>query len=469
MLYSAGCQLKDTIAAIATFPSKSALGVIKISGRESLHIVSRIFSPKNKKDIKKAKTFTLHYGWIINKSPVTSYKSKVIDEVLVGIMRAPYSYTREDVVEISSHGGILVLNKILDLVLKEGARLAKPGEFSYRAFVNGRLDLIQAQAISDIVETKSEKALYSFSQQLKGEFSKKIYIIKASLKDIFTHLEASINFPEDNLNLDLNRIEKSLIKIKNQIYRFISRSQEGKVFKEGLRCVICGKANAGKSTLFNRLLKEERVIVTRIAGTTKDVVEETINIRGIPLRIYDTAGILEPKDLIDREAMKRSCKKLEEADIVIFVLDYSRALNREDYILLKSTEAKDIMFVVNKIDLKPKLDIKKLYKFKRPLVKISALKNIGLKDLEDAIFKMVYTRGIGRQINYIILAQWQTQILKEVNNNIEEALVFIKRGYPVDFLSFSLKPTLEKLAQLTGEVINQTILNEIFSNFCIGK
>ena len=455
---------KDTIAAIATFPAKSALGVIKISGKKSLPIISKIFMPQKKKDIKKVKTYTLHYGWIAQNGK----KSEVVDEVVVSVMRSPSSYTKEDVVEISSHGGTLVLSKILERVLSQGARLALPGEFTYRAVVGGRIDLLQAESIRDIVEAKSEEGLQLAMRQLKGENSKRIDKLKEKLKNLFIETEALISFPEDDVNIPLGKIKKELKEIAKSVSGFLAGSQEAKVLREGLKCVICGKTNAGKSTLFNRLLKEERVIVSRYVGTTRDVVEETINIRGVPLRIYDTAGILEPKDLVARKAIEKSAKTFSEADLVILVLDGSKRLGKDDYFLLDKIKDKNAIFIINKSDLTQKIQLDKLSSFLGPKVKMSALRNKGLKELEEAVFKSVYKTGVSRE-DVIFLNQYQRQTLSAVEKSILGAYQYMEKGYTIDFINFALKESLDNLAKLSGQVLADEVLHSIFSNFCIGK
>ena len=467
---------KHTIAAIATFPTTAALGIIKVSGKDALSVVHRIFLPKNKnKNIKKVRSYTLHYGWIIQPSngrantPKTKRGLKIIDEVLISVMRAPHSYTREDVVEISSHGGILILDKILDLILKGGARFAKPGEFSYRAFLNGRLDLIQLQAISDIVETKTEKTLFSLSRQLKGDFSNSIIVIKDELKNISSLLEACINFPDEDINMDLPKIKSMLKKIAERIKRILDNRSISRTLHEGARCVICGKANVGKSTLFNRILKEERAIVTRIPGTTRDTIEEIVNIKGVPLHIYDTAGILETKDFINKSAVSKTYKKIEEADLIIFIFDSSRRIDDKDLSLLDKIKDKNAIVVLNKIDLTLRVGSAQLKHIKKPLVKISALKGTGMDRLEEAIFNAIYKKGLGRENNLVVLAQWQAQVLGDILLHLNEAEKFIDKGFTVDFVSFAIKNALDDLSKLSGEKIDEDILNRIFSNFCIGK
>lgn len=456
-------NLDDTIAAIATFPSKSALGIIKISGKKSLDIICKIFSSKKKKNLKKVKTHTLHYGWIIDKRT-----TNVVDEVLVSVMRNPYSYTKEDVVEVSCHGGTVVLNKILELILEQGCRLALPGEFTYRALVRGRIDLLQAESILNIVEAKSEESLRAASLQLSGKVSGKIKQLKDKVKEIFIQTEALINFPEDEVGFSFFQIKKQITAAAGVIASLLTAGRDAKILKEGAKCVICGRVNAGKSTLFNRLFKEERVLVSRVPGTTRDVIEETINIRGVPLRIYDTAGILEPKDFITKKAIEKTARIFEQADIVILVVDGARSMSKDDYFLLEKAKDKNTILIINKIDAVQKIKIKDLPKTAARTVKLSALKNIGLRNLEEAIFKSIYKQGIDRE-NIVFLNQYQQQALQRASDNIEEALKFLEQGYTIDFINLSLKSSLENLGKLTGEVFSEEILESIFSNFCIGK
>ncbi len=471
-------KLGDTIAAIATFPGKSALGVVKVSGSKALAIASKVFKPYRKKDIRAVKTHTLHYGWIVDKPKACLPKlrrrqgrrgeEEIIDEVLLSVMRKPSTYTKEDVIEISSHGGVAVLNKILELLLKQGARLALPGEFTYRALVGGRIDLLQAESIRGIVDAKSENALALASSQLRGDATLKVKQLKKELKELFVQTESVINFPEDDLDISsLNLGERAEALVK-KVDNLLEGSREAEIMREGLKCVICGKANVGKSTLFNRLLKEERVIVSRFSGTTRDVVEETINIRGVPLRIYDTAGILEPKDLITKKALKKALGIFEECDLVILVLDGSRRLDKDDSFLLKKVENKNVIFVINKSDLTQRLNLKKIPKAEGAIVKMSTLKSKGLGDLEEAVYKKVYREGVDRE-SIVFLSQYQRQTLGKLGSSLNQIKVFLKESRPIDFINFELKICLDNLGKLSGEIFSEEILKSIFSQFCIGK
>ena len=462
-------KLGNTIVAISTFPSKSALGLIKISGSKSLSIISKIFRPARKKDIKKVRTYTLHYGWIKDKPKSgKNKKESFIDEVLVSIMRKPHSYTKEDVVEVSSHGGVLVINKILDIILSEGARLALPGEFTYRALVNGRIDLLQAESILGVVEAKTDQSLALATSQLRGEASKKIEELKEEVKEVFIHTEGLINFPEDDLSISLSSLKAKIGNIEKRANSLAEGADEAKIIQEGVKCVICGKANVGKSTLFNRLLKEERVIVSRFSGTTRDVIEETINIRGVPLRIYDTAGILEPKDVITKKAVAKTSRVFDQADLVILLLDGSKPLAKDDFFLLDKAKTKNTILVINKSDLPQRLNFKEIPRMKSHLVKMSALEGKGLKRFEEAVYKYVYKGALDRE-NVIFLSHYQRQALRKVNESLKEIKSFLEQGHTIDFINLSLKDCLDNLGKVSGEVLSREVLEGIFSNFCIGK
>ncbi|MDD4954736.1 MAG: tRNA uridine-5-carboxymethylaminomethyl(34) synthesis GTPase MnmE [Candidatus Omnitrophica bacterium] len=471
----------DTIAAIATFTSKSALGVIKISGKNAISIIHKIFIPRRSKDIRKAKTYTLHYGWIVDRAQGTGFRvqeKKIIDEVLVSVMREPFSYTCEDVVEISCHGGAIVLGKILEAILKEGARLAQPGEFTYRAFLNGRIDLLQAEGIKNIVDAKTDKALQAAVSQLKGRAFEKFNKIKAAVKDAFLALEADINFPDDDTAINVPGVKEKIKRIISAMEDILKADKEAKIIKEGLICAICGKTNAGKSTLFNALLQEERVIVSEVPGTTRDVIEETINIRGIPLRIHDTAGILSPRNFIEKKAIEKSEKIFNEADLVILVLDGSRRLSKDDLFLLnkikklrggKNTDSpKGVVVIINKSDLKQKLNLKNISHIKGFRVKLSALKKEGIEDLEKVITKAAASFSVKRD-DFVFLNRYQSEILGNAYCDIKEAEKSLAANREIDAAAISLKNALENLGKLSGEVFCEELLESIFNDFCIGK
>jgi len=448
----------DTIAAIATFPSASALGVIKISGKKALKIVATIFKPYKKKNIQKIKTYTMHYGSVV-------HKGTVVDEVIVSFMRGPKSYTCEDVVEISSHGGVLVVNKILEIILKQGARLALPGEFTYRAFLNGRITLAQAQAVTDVVEAKSDAGLTAAMEQLQGEHFDCLEKSKNYLKELFSESEAHLNFPEEGIIFSLPQLSRKIEGLIKELRLLSQGAQEARLLKEGLRCVICGRTNAGKSTLFNRLLKEERVIVSSIAGTTRDVVEETITIGGVPLKIFDTAGIIGAEDLLTKKAMVRSRAAIASADIILFVVDGSRPLGKDDRALLMLIKDKPVITVANKADLKQKIELKVL---PGKVVRLSALKNQGIADLEKAVHGFVYKHGVTRH-DLVFLSRFQVVKLDEAIVCLEQAKKFLQDKHSFDMVNASLKQALESFGRLTGEIDCEEVLSDIFGKFCIGK
>lgn len=458
----------DTIAAISTYPGIAGIGIIKISGPKSVNLVSKIFAPCKKKNIKKAKTYTLHYGWIVDKS--NSSKGSIIDEVLVSLMRRPYSYTTQDVVEIYSHSGPVVLGKILDLVLQKGARQAHPGEFTKRAYLSGRIDLVQAEAIQDIVNAKTDEALKVSMFQLKGGLSKRLTQLKEKIRNIILLLEADISFPEEQIRLNKATIKKYIEKIIGDLNFLLKYSQEAKFLREGAECVICGRTNVGKSSLLNMLLQDERVIVTPVAGTTRDIIEEHINIRGLPLKIYDTAGILEPQDLIEEKALKKSYQKLEHADLVLLIFDGSQKLKKEDLFLINKVKNKKVIFLINKIDLRQKIEVGRLKNYSVPIVRVSALKDMGLAELEDTIIKSIWAgfQSLNKE-STLVSNRRHIDLLEQVFSNMRQAHEYLKYEASLDFVLFSLNSGLDKLYEISGKKIGENILDSIFENFCIGK
>jgi len=454
---------QETIAAIATFPAKAGIGAIKVSGNRALQIAFKIFSPKKKKDIRRAKTYTMHYGFIKD-------GRESIDEVVLGIMRKPYSYTREDVIEIYSHSGAAVLTRILDLTLNKGARLAEPGEFTKRAFLSGRIDLVQAEAVLDIVEARAEGALKMSVFQVKGELSKLVEEISGEIEKIEEEIESEVSFPEEGVEFDVKKVLREIKGVEGKIKHLLNDSGKARFLREGIKCVICGRANVGKSSLLNMLLRKERAIVTPFAGTTRDVVEEDINILGLPLKIYDTAGILESKDLTSEKAMEKSYERLEDADLVISVFDYSRKFSKEDKFVLEKVKDKNAVLVVNKIDLPKKLDLDLLKKHRFPLVEMSVLKSLGLEKLEKTIYKQVWGDPLDNKKESALVSNIrQINLLKDASVELESAEGYLsKRGF-LDSALFLIKSAGEKIKEITGKNLSRDVLDNIFSRFCIGK
>jgi len=456
-------DINDTIAAIATGVGESGIGIVRISGKDALAIADRTFVSRDKKKPSGFKTYTTHYGWVTG-------ESKVIDEVILTVMRAPKSYTREDIVEINCHGGILALREVLDLVLENGCRLAEPGEFTKRAFINGRIDLAQAEAVLDIIRAKTDSALKISVEQLRGALSKQINRIRKVLLDILSLLEANIDFPEEEISgISSKEITQKLGAINDELKDILDTSKQGRIFREGINVVICGKPNVGKSSLLNALLKQERSIVTPLAGTTRDTIEEIIDIKGIPIRIVDTAGIIEPRDLIEKKAVQRSKRHISLADLVILLFDGSKRLTQEDTILIRKLEKKNVLAVINKIDLRQRIEKHNILKRFNYVVDISAkkLKNINL--LEDSIANLVYNGKISAFESILVSNLRHIEAIKRTQKLIAEAINSLDNKLSLEFVAQDIKDALAHLDDILGKRFSEDLLDKIFLEFCIGK
>lgn len=458
-----------TIAAISTPIGEAGIGIVRLSGTSAINIVEKIFKNNKKKSIKELPSYTIHYGNIRN-----PHTDEIIDEVILSIMKAPRSYTREDVIEINCHGGIVPLKKTLELIIKYGAKLAEPGEFTKRAFLNGRIDLTQAEAVIEIIKAKTELSLKISMEQLKGGLSKKIEEICRELKELLAFLEASIDFPEEEDVILLSKEEK-LKRVKNIIEKiedFIISSEQGKFIKDGISVVIAGKPNVGKSSLLNILLKEDRAIVTSIPGTTRDVIEETISIDGIPVRLTDTAGIRKTENIIEIEGVKRSRVKLESSDLVLFVLDGSSCLDKEDFVIFNEVKDKKTIVAINKIDLKLGIEIEKIKEFleAKKIIKISATKEIGIDELKKAIISEVFEGNIPVLDGGVIITNLRHKIaLEDTRESLLSCLKGFEENLSEEFICIDLRYALNSLGEIVGKTTNEDILNIIFSQFCIGK
>jgi len=456
-------DIGDTIAAISTPVGEGGIGIVRISGKDALEIADKIFFARDSLKPSSFRTYTTHYGLIKD-------KDEIIDEVILTVMRAPGSYTREDIVEINCHGGIVALRDVLDLVLEKGCRLADPGEFTKRAFLNGRIDLAQAEAVLDIIRAKTDSALKIGVEQLRGALSNSINKTRESLLDILTVLEANIDFPEEEIGrADLENISKKLREADGRLKCILENSKRARIFREGIHAVICGKPNVGKSSLLNALLKYERSIVTAIPGTTRDTIEEIIDIKGIPVRIVDTAGILEPRDLIEKKAIERSKRHIAQADIAIILFDGSRKLSREDEIIIKKLKGKPAIALINKMDLKQKIEREKISRRFVHTIDISAkkLRNIAL--LEDKITELVYKGKVAASEPAMVGNLRHIAAVRDAEKLIAQALSSLDNRLSPEFVAQDIKDALARLDELLGKRSSEDLLDKIFSEFCIGK
>lgn len=457
----------DTIAAISTFPGEAGIGIIRLSGSLSIDIVSKIFKSYRNIDLRSVKSHTLHYGHILN--PETQ---EIYDEVLVSVMKKPHTYTREDVVEINCHGGLVTTSKILELVVNCGARIAEPGEFTKRAFLNGRIDLSQAEAVIDIIRSKTTLANKYAQKQLAGSIGKKINQIKENIIGLLAHILALIDFPEEDVDtLEFKEMTNVIRKAIGDIDELISSSNSGRIIREGLKTAIIGKPNVGKSSILNALLRENRAIVTDIPGTTRDIIEEYINIKGIPIRIIDTAGIRDTDELVEKIGVSKSREVLNDADLILFVLDSSRELSAEDYEIVEALSDKDTIYILNKIDLPQKIEIDKVKEITKNgiLIEMSAVDKTGLAELEDTIYNLVFKGGLSIEEEFLITNARHIEALSNAKKHLEGCIKTIEMGFAEDFVSIDLNAAIDQLGKITGETASEDLIDEIFKRFCVGK
>ena len=435
-----------------------------MSGKNTFEILEKIFIAKNPKDISKIPGYTMQYGNIVE-------NGKIIDEVLVSYFKAPKSYTTENMCEINSHGGNIVMKKILELCLKNGADLAEPGEFTKRAFLNGRIDLSQAESVIDIINAKSDREAKEGIKQLEGYLADEIRKIKSGILDVMTNIEVSIDYPEyDTPEVLEEELKEKLNDTLNKLIKLEKSFDNGKLIKEGIRTAIIGKPNAGKSSLLNAILKEERAIVTEYEGTTRDTIEEFVNINGIPLKLIDTAGIRNTENAVEKIGIERSIKYAKEADLVILIIDASKKLSNEDIEILGFVEPKKTIIILNKMDLEQKVDVneKEISKFQN-IIKISALKKEGIEDLYEKIGNMFNLNQINVDSDIVITNQRHKCQIEKAIKNLNLALESLEKNMPIDIVAISLKDVLSDLGEITGEESSEEIINEIFSRFCLGK
>lgn len=436
-----------------------------MSGKNCFDVLEKIFDPKKKQKIEEIKGYTIKYGNIVE-------DGRVIDEVLVSYFKAPRSYTTENMCEINSHGGNIVVKKILEMCLKNGAKLAEPGEFTKRAFLNGRIDLLQAESVIDIINAKSEKELKTGIKQLKGSLSKEIDKIKQEIMDVMVNIEVTIDYPEyDVEDVTNTQISNMLDSVEKELDELRKSFNNGKIIKEGIKTAIIGKPNAGKSSLLNAILKEDRAIVTEIEGTTRDTIEEFVTINGIPLKLIDTAGIREAKDEVEKIGISKSREIANDADLVIAIFDATKELTKEDMEILNIVKGKESIIVLNKIDLDTKIkenDVK-LLKASKNIVSISALNSVGIEKIYNKITELFNLDQINLDNDILITNIRQKNLIEEAIREVENAKKSLNLKMPIDIVAISIKEILESLSKITGEEVSEDIINEIFSKFCLGK
>lgn len=455
----------DTIAAAATAMGSAGIGIIRISGTDAFAVLEKVFRPKNEKKVMSEQPgYTVHYGMAVD-------GKQVLDEVLVMLMRGPHSYTAEDTAEIDCHGGRLVMQKILEAVLKNGARAAEPGEFTKRAFLNGRMDLSQAEAVMDLIQSKNEMALKSSLAQLKGNVRQEIEKLRAQILYEMAFVEAALDDPE-HISLD-GYSEELLEKMRGiaaEVERLLKSSESGRMLKEGIKTVILGKPNAGKSSLLNVLLGEERAIVTEIAGTTRDVLEEQLQLGEVSLQLLDTAGIRSTEDVVEQIGVERARKQAEDADLILYVADSSRVLDESDEEILKLLEGKKALVLLNKSDLDPVITPQIMReRTGHPVLVISAKEGAGIQELEEKIRSLFFRGEVDFNDEVLITNLRQKQALMDAFKSLSMVIESIENGMPEDFFTIDLKDAYTSLGFIIGEEIGDDLANEIFGKFCMGK
>ncbi|WP_100332688.1 tRNA uridine-5-carboxymethylaminomethyl(34) synthesis GTPase MnmE [Bacillus xiapuensis] len=458
----------DTIAAISTPMGEGAIAIVRLSGDQALPIADRVFKSPGGRPLLEAASHTIHYGHLID--PKTE---QTVEEVMITVMKGPRTFTREDVIEINCHGGLASVNRVLQLVLNQGARLAEPGEFTKRAFLNGRIDLSQAEAVMDFIRAKTDKAMNVALNQMEGRLSKLIKKLRQEILEVLAHIEVNIDYPEydDVEEMTHQMLLEKAAYVREEIEKLLRTSQQGKILREGLSTVIIGRPNVGKSSLLNALVQENKAIVTDIPGTTRDVIEEYVNVRGVPLRLVDTAGIRETEDIVERIGVERSRQVLKEADLILLVLNYSDAFTREDEQLFEAVKGMDVIVIVNKTDLPQKLDMERVRQLSQNmrLVTTSLLKEEGIDELEEAIASLFFSGSIEAGDMTYVSNSRHIALLNQAFTAISEAIENTKAGTPIDIVQIDLTRTWEFLGEIIGESVQESLIDQLFSQFCLGK
>lgn len=458
----------DTIAAISTPMGEGAIAIVRLSGDEAIAIADKIFRTPTNKKLAEEKTHTIHYGHLID--PMTE---EVVEEVMLSLMRGPKTFTREDVVEINCHGGIVSVNRVLQLVLRHGATLAEPGEFTKRAFLNGRIDLSQAEAVMDLIRAKSDRAMNVALTQMDGKLSRLIGQLRQALLETLAQVEVNIDYPEydDVEEMTVPVLLEKCSWVRDEIDRLLQTSSQGKILREGLSTVILGRPNVGKSSLLNSLVQENKAIVTNIAGTTRDIIEEYVNVRGVPLRLVDTAGIRETEDIVERIGVERSREALKGADLILLVLNGAEPLSEEDERLFETIAQMDYIVVINKTDLPQQIDLARVAQLagQHRLVSTSLLQEEGVEQLEEAIAALFFEGQVeSADLTYVSNAR-HIALLHQARQTVADALQAAEMGVPVDMVQIDITRTWEILGEIIGDTVQESLINQLFSQFCLGK
>jgi tRNA modification GTPase len=458
----------DTIAAISTPSGEGAIAIVRLSGEDAIKIADKVFKSIKGKRLYEAVTHTIHYGHIVD--PVGG---QVVEEVMVSVMKGPKTFTKEDVIEINCHGGIVSVNRVLQLVLKNGARLAEPGEFTKRAFLNGRIDLSQAEAVMDLIRAKTDRAMNVALGQMEGRLSKLIRKLRQEILETLAQVEVNIDYPEyDDVEEMTHKMlmEKAKL-VREEVKKLLQTSEQGKILREGLSTVIIGRPNVGKSSLLNSLVHENKAIVTDIPGTTRDVIEEYVNVRGVPLRLSDTAGIRETEDIVERIGVERSRKVLKEADLLLLVLNAADPLTEEDENLFKAVEGMDVIIIVNKTDLPQQINMDRVTELSanHKLVTTSLLEDRGVDELEEAIASLFFAGSIEAGDLTYVSNNRHIALLNQALQAIEEVIEGVNMGTPIDIVQIDLTRTWEFLGEIIGDSVHESLIDQLFSQFCLGK
>ncbi|WP_347548206.1 tRNA uridine-5-carboxymethylaminomethyl(34) synthesis GTPase MnmE [Pseudalkalibacillus hwajinpoensis] len=455
----------ETIAAISTPMGEGAIAIVRLSGSEAVKIADTLY--KGKQSLATVDSHTIHYGHLID--PDTD---QTAEEVMVSIMRGPRTFTREDIVEINCHGGLVSVNRVLELVLRGGARLAEPGEFTKRAFLNGRIDLSQAEAVIDLIRAKTDRAMNVALNQMEGRLSTLITKLRRQLLETVAHVEVNIDYPEyDAEEMTQNLLTTQLKEVEEEIRSILVTARQGKILREGLSTVIIGRPNVGKSSLLNSLVHENKAIVTDVPGTTRDVIEEYVNVRGVPLRLVDTAGIRETEDLVERIGVERSRERLKQADLILLVLNYNDELTEEDEKLFKAVEGMDVIVIINKTDLDEKLDLKRVRELalEHPIITTSLKHEQGVDELEKSISELFFSGSVESQDLTYVSNSRHIALLEQSRRTLEDALGAIEAGMPVDMVQIDITRTWEILGEIIGDTVSESLIDQLFSQFCLGK